>query len=530
MKEDRDDGRNFEERLLRELKAVVARRDAEQAAAIRDAQPPVRRRAPRLALAAAGAIAAAALLLFNSGGDNAQRAFAVEPQESGGVTIKVYSLEDAAGLEEALEDAGIQAQVTWLEPGTSCREPHFTPSRVQTPMGGAIGGMTMTGPGAVTISVMSSRQYRERRREYMRGEISTEDYHRSIGNISLDPDRFRPDQTVVISGSPRPFDGDPEGGYEARFGIAAGPVKPCEPVTTPASNVGAIKLPRGAGAPRPASARPPASGQFLYTKTKLVQLQGWDPDGPGAGPRDKPRYFTANLLGPEGDALPALVTTLKEVWMNPAGRTRVRETLDRVEFLSAEDQERWQEAGSPPPFEYDPAEHAVGRDRSGRPVKQFRSRYWRGRNAFANVAKISRLPVEPEALRLAVENRRGGNPDPVPPPAASQIGSATAARLIELLGEPIVTPAVQAAAFYALAEIPGIELRHGVADALGRRGDAVIWVRERGFGLRLIFDPRTSRLLANAEVIFDAESARYPGVPDGTAFRETAYLRSRIVD
>ena len=54
--------------------------------------------------------------------------------------------------------------------------------------------------------------------------------------------------------------------------------------------------------------------------------------------------------------------------------------------------------------------------------------------------------------------------------------------------------------------------------------------RERGFGREFIFDPHTARILAQAEMIFNAKAAGYPGVPDGTVFRETAYLQSGIVD
>ena len=70
--------------------------------------------------------------------------------------------------------------------------------------------------------------------------------------------------------------------------------------------------------------------------------------------------------------MPALVPTLKEVWTAPDGTTRERETLGRVDFLSGADQRRWEEAGSPPPFAYDPSEHDVGRDGSGRPLKDLR--------------------------------------------------------------------------------------------------------------------------------------------------------------
>jgi hypothetical protein len=494
-------------------------------------EPGWRRRGPRLALGAAVAVAVVAIALsFRAGGDPTPAAFAVEPQEGGGVTIKVYSLEDASGLEEALEDAGIRAQVTWLPRGMFCREPHhFTPSIVKLPGGGSLSGFSGSGPGALTISVGSTQLSRQRSGEYRRGEISADEYEASLANVNLDPAAFRADQSVILSGSPMPFDGDPEGGYEAKLSVAEGPVEPCKPVSAPAGSIGSIAISRGA-APESSNPAPPGPGQFLYTKTKVVQLQGWEPAGPGAGPRDRPRRFTANLLGPESNALPALVSTLKEVWTSRDGKTRERETLDRVEFLSAADQERWEDAGSPPPFAYDPAEHEVRRGGSGHLVKEYASRSWRGGNAFVYVGKLSKLPTEPEALRLAIEGRSGGSSPVDPAPASSHRGAVTAERLIEILGEPIASVALQTAAFTSLAEMPGIGVEHGVADALGRRGDAIVWVRERGFGRRLIFDPRTSRLLAEAEMIFDAGAAENTEVPDNTVFRETAYLRSGIVD
>jgi hypothetical protein len=475
--------------------------------------PGWRRRAPRLAVGAAMAMAAiAAVLIFRAGGDPTPAAFAVEPQEGGGVTIKVYSLEDASGLEDALEDAGIRAQVTWFPPGMTCNEMRFTPSIAKLPGGGSLGGFSMAGPGALTISVAGTQRAR-------RGPVA---------NINLDPAAFRPDQSVVLYGSPQPFDGDPEGGFEAHFDVAEGPVEPCEPVTAPAGSIGSIAVPPGTES-EAAELTPPGPDQFLYTKTKVVQLQGWEPDGRGAGPRTAPRRFTANLLGPEADALPALVSTSKEVWMARDGTTRERETLTGVEFLFPGDQERWEAAGSPPPFAYDPAEHEVKRDSSGRPVKEYASRSWRGSHKFVNVDKLSKLPTDAEALRLAIENR-GGDPPVEPSPASSQRGGVTAEQLLEILAEPITSPSLRAAAIGALAEMPGIELERDVTDAVGRRGDAIVWVRDRGFGRRVIFDPRSHDVLADAEVIFDADAAKYPDVPDGTAFRDTAYLQSGVVD
>lgn len=539
MSQERKPNPDFEQRLLARLKAVVAERGAAATkAAEAQVVSPSHRRGLPLALGAATALAAVAIaLIVSAGGDNPPAAFAVEPQEGGGVTIEVYRLSDASGLEQALEEAGIEAQVTWLPAGKVCREPHYKPSLVHLPGGGTLGGMTMGGPGGpMTIAVGSTQK----------------------ANLNLDPKAFRPDQSVVISGTPIPHDGDPEGGSIASLGVAEGPVEPCEPVPAlPSGSGGPFELSPGGGPgyspigdealSRAAVAAtlhqtataaaasdsqvdaPPAPGQFLYTKTMEVHLEAWDPDGPASGSRTKPRYFTDRQLG-QGNAMPALVPTLKQVWTAPGGKTRERETLGRIEFLATDDQLRWEEAGSPPPWAFDPREHDVGRDSSGRLVKEYASRAFRGRREFAYMSRLSGLPTEPEALRLTIEHRRGGSSPLDPSPASSPRGGATVERLLEILSEPIASPALRAAAFDALAEIPGIGLERNVADATGRRGDAIAWVRERGFGSRWIFDPRTARILARAETIFGPPSTAENGIPPATVFRETAYLRSEIVD
>ncbi|HET6998759.1 MAG TPA: hypothetical protein VFI03_09225 [Solirubrobacterales bacterium] len=561
MSQEQKPNPDFEQRLLARLKAVVAERGAAatEAAEAQVASPSWRRRGPRLALGAAVALGAIVVaLIVSAGGDNTSQAFAVEPREGGGVTIKVYSLEDASGLEQALEEAGIKAQVTWLAAGMVCREPHYKESIVHLPGGGTFGSTAIEGPGGpMTIGVGSTQRWRESFGKYTRGEISQDEMLNSVAKVNLDPKAFGPDQSVVLSGTPVPYDGDPEGGSIAKMGVAKGPVEPCEPVPAlPSGFGGGLSAGGGSGyAPRGDKAlsqaavaadlrqaansaeasetqvaTPPGPGQFLYTRTKVVQLQGWEPEGRGAGTKANPRYFTTNLLGSESNALAALVPTTKEVWMAPDGTTRERETLGRVEFLSGADQRLWEEAGSPPPFAYDPTEHDVGHDSSGRPLKEFSSKAFRGRREFSYLSRLSRLPTEPEALRLEIENRRGGSAPVDPSPADSERGGATVERLLEILSEPITSPAFRAAAFNALAEIPGIGFERDVADVAGRKGDAISWVRDRGFGRRYIFDPSTSEILAEAEMIFNSKAAGYPGVPNHTAFRETAYLRSAIVD
>jgi hypothetical protein len=562
MNRRQDPNDDFESRLLAELKARVAERGdaaarSETVAATRT--PAWRRRGPRLALVGALALAGVVVaLIVGAGGNDDSTAFAVEPQPGGGVTIKIFSLEDASGLETALEEAGIRSQINWLPAGMVCREPHYKPSVVHVPGGGIFGGGSIGGPGAVTISVGSTSRARSRLGEYKRGEISDQEFQAALAseaNLNLDPTAFRPDQSVVISGTPVPYDGDPEGGSITELGVAVGPVEPCDPVPAPpsADGGGAFGLsPEGGPGFTPqgdsglsradavgdlhraaraaASGRQleaPGPGQFLYTKTREVQLEGWLPKGDATGSKAEPRYFV-QINDPR--ARYALVPATKQEWMSLDGKSHVRETLGKIEFVSPADQRRWEAAGSPPPWEFDPAYHHVSPNASGRLQKEFPGRTFRGRHEFTYMERVSQLPTEPEALRLKVENRGSTGSPVAPSPATSVRGGGTVEKLLEILAEPLAGPALRAAAFDALAEIPDIGFERGVADGAGRKGDAIGWTRGEGFGRRFIFDPRSSKILSQGEVVFAAKEAGYPKVPDITPFGETAYLGTAVVD
>lgn len=190
---------SLEGRLLGCLKEEVAERGlAEEAPAVgAEAAPPWRRRAPRLAAGAAGVAALVMTALALSAGKDTSRAFAVEPQPEGEISVEIRSLEDARGLEEALDEAGIPSSVNYLPTGTACREPRFRsvpwPDDAQAIV---TGPANRKGPFSFLIS---------------RGAVG-------------------PGQTLVITASPGP---------EVMLGvtqveIAEGPVAPCQPVPYPA--------------------------------------------------------------------------------------------------------------------------------------------------------------------------------------------------------------------------------------------------------------------------------------------------------
>jgi hypothetical protein len=118
----------FEDRLLAELRQIVADRPAPVAAAPRTPRrpAPVRalRGAPRrvrLGLTGVGAAAAiGAAAIIATGGNVAEPAYAVQTTAGGAVTVHVHSLNDAPGLQRELRAAGVPAVVTYDPDAARC--------------------------------------------------------------------------------------------------------------------------------------------------------------------------------------------------------------------------------------------------------------------------------------------------------------------------------------------------------------------------------------------------------------------------
>lgn len=123
----------FEERLLEELRAIVAERAAQapgRAGLVRSRRTAVGRRVV-IGLAASAALAAGtAIVVPLVSGEEA--AYAVE-RNGDSVTVTIQRFTDADGLERALERNGISAEVDYLPLGKVCREPRFVPAPAQPP-------------------------------------------------------------------------------------------------------------------------------------------------------------------------------------------------------------------------------------------------------------------------------------------------------------------------------------------------------------------------------------------------------------
>jgi hypothetical protein len=101
----------FETALLVELRREVA----EHPAPSPGPTPPARPTRRRLRLAAVGAtgIAASVVAVFGLGSTGGSPAYAVEKDGDGDVVITVHRLDDAGGLEDALQAEGIDADVSY---------------------------------------------------------------------------------------------------------------------------------------------------------------------------------------------------------------------------------------------------------------------------------------------------------------------------------------------------------------------------------------------------------------------------------
>jgi hypothetical protein len=105
---------HFETALLGELKEHVATQPARAPLAER----PHRRRRRWAAGSAAAAAAATAYVVVSPGGPAVSPAYAVDQQSDGDIVVTIHRLEDSDGLEAALRDLGIDADVNY-DPGTT---------------------------------------------------------------------------------------------------------------------------------------------------------------------------------------------------------------------------------------------------------------------------------------------------------------------------------------------------------------------------------------------------------------------------
>jgi hypothetical protein len=274
----------------------------------------------------------------------------------------------------------------------------------------------------------------------------------------------------------------------------------------------------------------PGPGQFFYLKQEERSLEEWG------------SKYTASYGGirpKEKDAVGAFVTTLQESWRSAQGMSRNRWRLEPLDFFTDADRAKWEAEGKPLPASFNDEAPTAGLEDAH--VNEVR------RGLFDVEARedghfldSSIYPTDPKALREGIE----GHSIPGAPEYDQVEGPLnvpeTIAELWDILEKPNVTAPLRAAVYGALAELPGIELKEGAKDLVGRTGDAIVieghgedesLAAENGMRIEFIFDPETSALLGERETLVDPTLRPWAqGIPAGTVTRELAYLDSGMVD
>ncbi len=186
----------FQNRLLAELKDVVANRSVAPSQTATAGSSHRFRMRLGMSLAVAVAMAATLAVLV---GPATTPAYAVTSQSDGTVLVEINHLSDAAGLRAKLDAAGIPSRVDYLPSGTICREPRF---------------QTVAATDELIVFAAGSD-----------GSLA----------FYVDPADVTGDRTLVIVLS-GPKEGPPDEGTQVFVAVAQGAVGDCEPVPANATD------------------------------------------------------------------------------------------------------------------------------------------------------------------------------------------------------------------------------------------------------------------------------------------------------
>lgn len=210
------------------------------------------------------------------------------------------------------------------------------------------------------------------------------------------------------------------------------------------------------------------------------------------------------------------VSETDEEWIAKDGSGRRHRIVAPVEFAAPKDREAWEAAGRPD-FQPD-AWTGHTEDETLRPGSES-NRIWE--------SEISEIPTDSAAMSewLLDQVTRSHNGFS---PAVRSLGLVS-----DILNDPLATPELRAALYEAEGHVPGIEYFGKAIDAIGRPGVA-IGAESANSGAptryELIFDPRTSQVLATEETWLEPPSAfsymKTPVLSSAKVFIESGGVRS----
>jgi hypothetical protein len=241
---------------------------------------------------------------------------------------------------------------------------------------------------------------------------------------------------------------------------------------------------------------PTASAASLLKQTaKVARSQPPLALAPGQYVYTRSRDVSAAVTVTGGTSFAALEPHTREIWLDSAGNGRLHTVTGQPTFITERDRAAWIAAGRPQistPGPHDDVLHGM-----------------------------PRVDIPPDPDRAYAELKR----------ETASFGAAQYTEMFTLVGdnlrETAATPEQRAALYAVAARIPGVELEGPTVDPAGRRGVAVAMDDQaRDTRQTLVFDPATSRLLAEQEIAL-------PGAhefPAGTRIESAVYLETAVVD
>ncbi len=266
----------------------------------------------------------------------------------------------------------------------------------------------------------------------------------------------------------------------------------------------AIALTSGAGSGRLTPA-PATAAQAL----RAVAAVAAQTDAPV--PQDDQYFYVRSDATWESDAIGAGGTTItldhhvRQIWLSVDRPGRLIDRIESVRALTA----TGLGAATAPSGE------SAGGVMAMAPIHH----YFIGDERLGRAGLLA-FPTDPATIYERLRSRVGDRGNSTAGEVFTEIGDA--------LRESPAPPKLRAGLYGALALVPGIELVGPTQDGVGRTGLAVAFT-ENGTRRELVFDPRTSELLAEREVLIDPAAAQIDA-PAGTVTGEAVYLGRAVTD
>lgn len=261
-------------------------------------------------------------------------------------------------------------------------------------------------------------------------------------------------------------------------------------VPPPATAAEALDQAAAAAERQPAPEAFPRADQFFYTRSRST-------------------YLSCSIDATRGFCV--LSEMRREAWVGEQRRGSETTRVTGHRWPSAAERRKWVAAGRPP----------VDRGRDGTFGLSPNHAFYLGNERLTG-AKMRAFDQDGAALfrRLRDGVSKGQGPS-LYGEVFTDIGDA--------LREQPAPPKLRAALYRALKYVPGVRFVPRTRDGLGRPAVAVTRV-ENGTRRELLFDPQTSAMLAEREVIVGARRNRGFTAPVGTVIADAVYEQRGVVD